>query len=111
MFRGLLLYTTGALYTPDFLLSCSMIALALHIYIILIITPKSSDTGITMAARQASRRASKKYRKQSWEERFEDDPLRSDSPTNELHAPVDKYSKTFLALSDILDAGKSSSNM
>lgn len=38
-------------------------------------------------------------RKQTWEERYDDDPLRADSPTKEWDKPPSRFTQNFLALS------------
>jgi hypothetical protein len=40
-------------------------------------------------------------RKATWEERFEDDPLRSDDPTVDFEEPVDPLALQFVALADV----------
>lgn len=41
--------------------------------------------------------------KQTWEERYDDDPLRSDSPTRELQQDPPRFDRTFIAISSDLD--------
>jgi len=47
-----------------------------------------------------AKRASKR-RGPSWEERFENDPLRSDSPTLDIEAPAFPYERTVIAIGEV----------
>ena len=40
-------------------------------------------------------------KKQSWEEKFEDDAMRSESPTQDLHPPEKLYQKQFIAIAKV----------
>lgn len=63
----------------------------------------SSSKQMTWKERRSMAESKSKSSKRYFDERFEDDPLRSDSPTEEYSKPVDPYTKYFLAIADISD--------
>ena len=51
---------------------------------------------------ERDRKAAAVRAKLSWEEKFEDDPLRADNPTRALEPEIEPYEKVFVAVGDIL---------